>query len=223
MLDRFHHREQLVGLVDLHRMDAHQRDHVVVVLDGADIEEDGDIFDGAALAPATADVRADGRFEDRDGGLFVEDRPGLLATLLDVVRLDVRVVTADPLLVDLAEESPDELRVVGPDERIDRLPADRSVGGTRHEQHRPHGLVGVPGDPRRRGHLRVHARSVELLLDGERLRVLPGVPLRVRALRDPGRFRVELVAPVLAGAPGDCDRSRRCERREQPTSFHAFG
>lgn len=228
MLDRFHHREQLLGLLDLFGVDTDHRDHVFAVRvgggvrDGSDVQEDGDVFDGAARVARALDFRADRRREDRDGRLFAEYRPGLLAARLDVVRLDVGVPAADVLLVDLVEEPLDELRALDPDERVDRLAGDGGVRGTRHEQRRLGRLVGVPGDPRRRRHPRVHARDVELSVDGVRRRILAGVAVGVRALRYLRRRRVELVAPVFAGAPGERDRRRRRECREQSASFHTF-
>jgi len=228
VFDRFHHREQLLALGRLFRVHADHRDRVFAVravrgvLDGSDVQENGDVFDGSARAVRPLDVGADRRLEDRDGGLFAEDRPGLFAALLDVVRLDVGVAAADVLLIDLVEEPSDEVRALYPDERIDRLSGDGGVRRTRHEQRRLGRRVGVPGDPRRRRDLRVHASDVELAVDGVRLRILPGVALRVRGLGNARRFRVELVAPVLAGASGDRDRGRRRECREQSTSFHVF-
>ena len=229
MFDRFHHREQLLGLVDRHGMDTHQGDHVIavgavrLVLDGREIEENGDVLDGSALPVRPFDIRTDRRLEDRDGGVLAEDRSRLLAPGLDVVRLDVGVAAADVLLVDLVEKPADEIRALHADERVDRLAGDGRVRGARHEQRRLGRRVDVPGDPRRRGHLRVHARDVELAVDAERLRLLAVVlGVRVRALRDACRFRVELVAPVLAGASRDRDRRRGGDRCEQSASFHVI-
>lgn len=202
-------------------MDADERDHVVVVLDGREVEEDGNVLDGLAGVAGAPDLRADRRLEDRDGGLLAEDRPRLLPSLLDVVRFDVGAF-AGRLLIDLVEEPSDEVRAFDPDERVDRLSGDGGVRRARHEQRRSRLRVAVPGDPRRRRHLRVHARDVELPIDGVRLRLLAGVAVRVRAFGDLCGVRLELVAPGLAGTPGDRDGSRRRERREQPTSVHVF-
>ena len=191
------------------------------MLYGRDVEEGGNVFDGGAISVRPGKLRVDGRFEHRNGHvLLAEDRLRLLAAALDVVCLDIRPVAADPLLVDLVEKLADEIHVVESEERVNRLSGDGLVGRAGHEQHRSGAFVGVPREPRRGRHLDVHARHVELPVDGERLRFLTGVPLGIRALRDLCRFSFEVEALAVAGTAGDRHGRRRGECREQPTSFH---